>query len=120
MLTNRPRPRPDPPVIVLGVPAVHHRVELGQRGDLRDGDEMVAANQPTWPLNTAAYRMAEDPALPLTNVQLVLGHAQLSTTQIYLTPRKKDVIRRLLACHTQQTRLARERPGRAARRPGSA
>lgn len=32
--------------------------------------------------HTAAYRMAEDPALPLTDVQLVLGHAQLSTTQI--------------------------------------
>jgi hypothetical protein len=26
-------------------------------------------------LRTAAYRMAEDPALPLTDVQLVLGHA---------------------------------------------
>ena len=33
--------------------------------------------------HTAAYRMAEDPALPLTDVQFVLGHAQLTTTQIY-------------------------------------
>jgi Phage integrase family len=49
--------------------------------------------------HTAAYRMAEDAALPLTDVQLVLGHAQFSTTQIYLTPRKEDVIRRLLAHH---------------------
>ena len=39
--------------------------------------------------HTAAYRMAEDPALPLTDVQFVLGHAQLTTTQIYLTPRKR-------------------------------
>jgi integrase len=39
--------------------------------------------------HTAAYRMAEDPQLPLTDVQLVLGHAQLTTTQIYLTPRKE-------------------------------
>jgi site-specific recombinase XerD len=38
--------------------------------------------------HTAAYRMAEDPALPLTDVQFVLGHALVSTTQIYLTPRK--------------------------------
>jgi integrase len=59
--------------------------------------------------HTAAYRMAEDPALPLTDVQLVLGHAQLSTTQIYLTPRTEDVIRRLLAHHAQQTRQARQR-----------
>jgi len=34
--------------------------------------------------HTAAYRMAEDPGLPLTDVQFVLGHAQLTTTQIYL------------------------------------
>ena len=52
--------------------------------------------------HTAAYRMAEDPALPLTDVQLVLGHAQLATTQIYLTPRPEDVIRRMLAHHAGQ------------------
>jgi site-specific recombinase XerD len=56
--------------------------------------------------HTAAYRMAEDPALPLTDVQLVLGHAQLTTTQIYLTPRKEDVIRRIVAHHAEQTRQA--------------
>jgi integrase len=59
--------------------------------------------------HTAAYRMAEDRALPLTDVQAVLGHAQLTTTQIYLTPRKEDVIRRVLAHHAEQTRLAAER-----------
>jgi site-specific recombinase XerD len=59
--------------------------------------------------HTAAYRMAGDPALPLTDVQFVLGHANLTTTQIYLTPRKQDVIRRVLAHHAEQTRLARER-----------
>ncbi len=65
--------------------------------------------------HTAAYRMAEDPALPLTDVQLVLGHAQLTTTQIYLTPRKEDVIRRILAHHTEQTRQesVRARPAPA-------
>ena len=59
--------------------------------------------------HTAAYRMAEDPGLPLTDVQSVLGHAQLSTTQIYLTPRKQDVIRRVLAHHDEQTRRAAAR-----------
>ena len=54
--------------------------------------------------HTAAYRMAEDPDLPLTDVQSVLGHAQLTTTQIYLAPRKEDVIRRVLAHHAEQTR----------------
>jgi len=62
--------------------------------------------------HTAAYRMAEDPTLPLTDVQFVLGHAQLTTTQIYLTPRKEEVIRRVLAHHLEQTRqaAARARP----------
>lgn len=59
--------------------------------------------------HTAAYRMAEDPALPLTDVQLVLGHAQLTTTQIYLTPRKEEVVRRVLAHHAEQARQAAER-----------
>ena len=56
--------------------------------------------------HTAAYRMAEDPAMPLTDVQYVLGHAQLTTTQIYLTPRKEDVIARVLAHHAEQARTA--------------
>src|SRR5438132_840497 len=66
--------------------------------------------------HTAAYRMAEDPALPLTDVQTVLGHALLTTTQIYLTPRKEEVIRRVLAHHAEQTRqaAARARPAPAA------
>jgi integrase len=67
--------------------------------------------------HTAAYRMAEDPALPLTDVQFVLGHALLSTTQIYLTPRKEEVIRRVLAHHAEQTRQA-ERRTRPAPAPG--
>jgi site-specific recombinase XerD len=58
--------------------------------------------------HTAAYRMAEDPALPLTDVQWVLGHARLSTTQVYLTPRKEDVVRRVLAHYGEKVRQAAE------------
>lgn len=67
--------------------------------------------------HTAAYRMAEDPDLPLTDVQFVLGHALLTTTQLYLTPRKEDVIRRMLAHHAEQTRQATARAA-AAPAPG--
>ena len=69
--------------------------------------------------HTAAYRMAQDPAMPLTDVQWVLGHAQLTTTQIYLTPRKEDVIERILAHHAEQTRKAAQKdtPPTAGYRP---
>jgi hypothetical protein len=50
--------------------------------------------------------MAEDPGLPLTDVQFVLGHARLTTTQMYLAPRHEDVIRRVLAHHAGQVRQA--------------
>jgi integrase len=66
--------------------------------------------------HTAAFRMAEDPSLPLTDVQAVLGHAQLTTTQIYTTPRAEDVIRRVLAHHgeTERQAAARSAPAPAA------
>ncbi|MGH3738946.1 MAG: hypothetical protein ACRDT6_25605 [Micromonosporaceae bacterium] len=47
--------------------------------------------------------------MPLTDVQFVLGHAQLTTTQIYLTPRKEEVIRRVLTHHAEQVRQAEQR-----------
>ena len=56
--------------------------------------------------HTAAYRMARDPQLPLCDVQWVLGHAHLSTTQLYLTPAPNEVIAEVLAHH--QRRLAAE------------
>ena len=68
--------------------------------------------------HTAAYRMAEDPTLPLTDVQFVLGHAQLTTTQLYLTPRQEDVVRRILAHHAEQTRVAAARSAVPMKAPG--
>jgi len=52
--------------------------------------------------HTAAYRMARDPQMPLTDVQWVLGHAHLSTTQRYLNPVTEDVIAGVLAFHQRQ------------------
>jgi integrase len=52
--------------------------------------------------HTAAYRMARDPEMPLTDVQWVLGHALLSTPQIYLTPLTEDVIAGVLAHHARR------------------
>jgi len=52
--------------------------------------------------HSAAYRMARDPAVPLTDLQWVMGHAHLSTTQRYLNPLTEDVIEAVLAFHARQ------------------
>jgi len=51
--------------------------------------------------------MVRDPMVPLTDVQWVLGHAHLSTTQRYLNPVVEDVIAGVLAFHDRQ----RQAPG---------
>jgi integrase len=53
--------------------------------------------------HTAAYRMARDPDMPITDVQWVLGHAHLSTTQLYLTPLTEDVIAGVLAHYARRS-----------------
>jgi len=52
--------------------------------------------------HTAASRMARDPQVPLTDLQWVLGHAHLSTTQRYLNPLTDDVVEGMLAFHARQ------------------
>jgi site-specific recombinase XerD len=75
-----------------------------------------AALRANWSLHdlrhSAAYRMARDPSVPLTDVQWVLGHAHLSTTQRCLNPLADDVNAAVLAFHERQ----RHSPGG----PGSA
>jgi integrase len=53
--------------------------------------------------HTAAYRMARDPSVPLTDVQWVMGHARLSTTQLYLNPEVRDVVETMLAFYAART-----------------
>lgn len=52
--------------------------------------------------HTAASRMAADAELSLTDVQWVLGHARLATTQLYLNPLAEDVIASVLAYHARR------------------
>jgi integrase len=53
--------------------------------------------------HTAAYRMARDPDMPLTDVQWILGHAQLTTTQIYTSGPVEETIASILAHHARRT-----------------
>jgi len=69
--------------------------------------------------HSAAYRMARDPQMPLTDVQWVLGHAHLSTTQRYLNPVTEDVIAGVLAFHARQRDRDPAAPPVAGYRPES-
>jgi hypothetical protein len=61
--------------------------------------------------HSAAARMARDPELTLSDVQWVLGHAHLTTTELYLTPSKEEVVAGVLAHHARQAeRLAEPVP----------
>ena len=53
--------------------------------------------------HTAAQRMIDDPKLSLTDVQWVLGHAHLTTTQLYLRPSEDEVVSRVLNHHRGRT-----------------
>ena len=66
-------------------------------------DRANAAAGTGWPLHslrhTAAYRLARDPSVPISDVQWILGHQSLSSTQIYVVPMAEDVIASALAHH---------------------
>ena len=52
--------------------------------------------------HSAAMRMVRDPQLALSDVQWVLGHAHLTTTERYLTPTREEVVAGVLAHHARQ------------------
>lgn len=52
--------------------------------------------------HSAATRMARDPQMTLSDVQWVMGHAHLTTTELYLTPTKEEVVAGVLAHHARQ------------------
>jgi integrase len=58
--------------------------------------------------HTAAYRMARDPEVPLTDVQWILGHARLTTTQIYVSAPADEVIASILAHYTRRSKASAE------------
>jgi site-specific recombinase XerD len=69
--------------------------------------------------HSAAYRMARDPDVPLVDVQWVMGHAHLSTTQQYLNPLTEDVIADVLAFHSRRRERGPASPSADGYRPES-
>ncbi|MEU8251065.1 site-specific integrase [Nonomuraea sp. NPDC048916] len=66
-------------------------------------NQLLGAN---WTLHdlrhTAAKRMIRDPNLTLADVQWVLGHAHITTTEIYTNPAPDEVVSHVLAHHERQ------------------
>ncbi|MEV8109135.1 site-specific integrase [Streptomyces sp. NPDC088135] len=72
-------------------------------------NQLLGAN---WTLHdlrhSAAKRMVRDPNLTLADVQWVLGHAHITTTEIYIAPTPDEVVAHVLAHHERQrTELAK-------------
>jgi site-specific recombinase XerD len=60
--------------------------------------------------HSAAMRMVHDRQLSLTDVQWVLGHAHLTTTQLYLTPTQDEVVQAVRAHHARRARRREDSP----------
>jgi site-specific recombinase XerD len=60
--------------------------------------------------HTAAWRMAKDPQMSITDVQWILAHASLETTQLYTTPEQHEVIAKTLAYHQRRASKPAETP----------
>jgi site-specific recombinase XerD len=87
---------------------------LSYHGAHRMFERVNASLGADWTLHdlrhSAASRMARDSELSLTDVQWVMGHAHLTTTEIYLTPTRDEVIEGVLAHHARQSRVQKAPP----------
>ena len=87
---------------------------LSYHGAHRMFERVNASLGADWTLHdlrhSAASRMARDDQLSLTDVQWVMGHAHLTTTEIYLTPTRDEVIEGILAHHARQSRAEKASP----------
>ncbi len=74
------------------------------RAVLRRANVLLGTN---WTLHdlrhTAAVRMAEDPNMPLVDIQVLLGHAHLSTTERYLRLRLDQLVQQVRRHHERRT-----------------
>ena len=87
---------------------------LSYHGAHRMFERVSASLGADWTLHdlrhSAASRMSRDKNLSLTDVQWVMGHAHLSTTEIYLTPTRDEVIEGVLAHHARQSGVRQAPP----------
>ncbi|MFE2448575.1 hypothetical protein ACFXDF_42195, partial [Streptomyces sp. NPDC059426] len=61
------------------------------------------------PFDARPSRSKRQQLLSLADVQWVLGHAHITTTELYLSPAQDEVVAQILAHHARQ-RAEREKP----------
>ena len=61
--------------------------------------------------HTTCARMSADPALTLSEIQAVMRHAHISTTQQYMTPRLEELIGKMQAHYQRPALPATPAPG---------
>jgi len=85
---------------------------------LRRANRVLGTN---WSLHdlrhTACSRMAQDPQMPLTDVQWVMGHARITTTQRYMTASVDEVVARTQAHFARRDEPALPAPPAPGYRP---
>jgi integrase len=105
-------PPPGTPVWRTGRGASRPLTYWAMRRVLQRANAMLGTN---WTLHdirhTTCARMSADPALTLPEVQAVMRHAQLSTTQQYMTPRLEELLGTLQAHYQRPAPPSAPAPG---------
>jgi integrase len=83
--------------VTSSVPNHHTHTRIRVTNACRDQGSPIATRIPpntgfAKTRHSAAWRMAQDPQMPITDVQWILAHASLATTQLYTTPDQHEVI----------------------------
>src|SRR5690606_33444532 len=71
-LSDRARPSPDPALLIDAIPSIDHRLELIDRLDLGNRDEVVTAKPADLPLHAALLMRPTDPRLAVERVEVVV------------------------------------------------
>jgi site-specific recombinase XerD len=69
--------------------------------------------------HTAAYRLIQDPAMTMTDVQAILGHAHIGSTELYTEARPEDVIDKMREHHARPRQTAPIAPAAGSYKPES-
>jgi integrase len=111
-LAEGPLAGPDEPVWWTGRPPRRPLTYTAMRAVLGRANTELGTNLTLHDLrHTCAVRLVRDPAMTLTDVQAVLRHRHLSSTEIYTRARLEDVVERVQAHYSRPAPPPSPAPG---------